>query len=289
MTDGKRSGVQGGPRKRRGNPQSRSTVKAVAPVHVPADPQPLHQVEHASRFGDVLLRRQKESGQRRKGQRTRDRLKVAAIAVLDEQGFRNLRVADVCKRAKVSSAAFYLYFKNKTEITVEVLSEFLEWLAQTSRSGEGRSRTVYQAIYEINLGWILAVRANSGLMRCLLQLSDETPEFKTLYERMAHGWYLHVAHGLTSRFPAARLDEKVALLATYALGGLIDEISRRLLVERQPHLHGLVGELVPDDEALAEFLSILWYRAMFASEPGEVHSRAALELQRIARVDPDKS
>jgi len=285
MTDGKRSGAQGESRKGRGNQRSRSAAKAATPAQVPADPEPLQKMEHAARFGDVLLRRQKESGKRRKGQRTRDRLKVGAIAVLDDQGFRNLRVSDVCKRAKVSSAAFYLYFKNKTEITVEVLTEFLEWLAQMSRSGEGRSRTVYQAIYEINLGWILAVRANSGLMRCLLQLSDETPEFKALYERMAHGWYLHVAHGLTSRFPEARLDEKVALLATYALGGLIDEISRRLLVERQPYLHDLVGELAPTDEALAEFLALLWYRAMFATEPVEVRSRAARELQRIARVD----
>lgn len=285
MTGGNRSGAQGESRKGRGNRRSGAAAKTVAPARVPADSEPSPQRQHAARFGDVLLRRQKESGQRRKGQRTRDRLKVAAIAVLDDQGFRNLRVSDVCKRAKVSSAAFYLYFKNKTEITAEVLTGFLEWLIQMPMPGERRSRTVYQAIYEINLAWILAVRANSGLMRCLLQLSDETPEFKALYERMSHDWYLHVAHGLTSRFPEARLDEKVALLATYALGGLIDEISRCLLVERQPYLHDLVGELAPTDEALAEFLALLWYRAMFAAEPVEVRSRAARELQRIARVD----
>ena len=61
----------------------------------------------AEPFATTLRRRQKNSGIRRKGERTRDRLKIAALQVLEERGYLKLRVSDVCKRARVSAAAFY--------------------------------------------------------------------------------------------------------------------------------------------------------------------------------------
>lgn len=233
------------------------------------------------RFGEILKTRQREAGKKRKGERTRDRLKLAAVKVLGEVGFRRLRVADICKRANVSAAAFYLYFDNKEEITVEVLTEFLNVLAGLSHTA-GRTRTLYEALYETNLQWIGAVRANAGLMRCLLQLSDETPEFKQLNERSGHDWFLHVTRALLKRFPEVQVDERALLLAVYAMGGMMDELSRRLLVSREPHLISVVDELAPSDEALAEFLSLLWYRALFGATPPVAEHPASRELLRLS-------
>src|SRR5690242_10782142 len=45
-----------------------------------------------------------------KGQRTRFRLKIAAIAALAEVGYQDLKVSDVCERAEVAQGTFYSYF-----------------------------------------------------------------------------------------------------------------------------------------------------------------------------------
>jgi len=234
-------------------------------------------------FAHTLRSRQREAGARRKGERTRDRLKVATVQVLEERGYLRLRVTDICRRARVSPAAFYLYFKNKEEVTVEVLSEFLHDTFKLG-SSHGRSRSLFEAIYEANLAWVASVRANPGLMRCVLQLGDTVAEFKQLAERVNHEWFELVTRRLVARFPGAAVDERVLLLAVHALGGMMDEFSRKVLVAREERLQPMVEATVPSDEALAEFLSVLWYRALFAAEPDRVRypaSRALLALGAI--------
>jgi len=236
-------------------------------------------------FAETLRRRQKEAGTRRKGERTRDRLKVAAVQVMEERGYLALRVADVCKRAKVSPAVFYLYFKNKQDITVQVLTEFVHDTFRQGATGTA-TRPLFESIYEANLRWITLVRANSGLMRCLLQLSDEVPEFKQLSEKTNHEWFVYVTQRLLSRFPKARVDQETLLLAVYALGGMMDELSRKVLVSREEHLQPLVESITPTDGALAEFLSVLWYRALFGTEPAAVRHATSQGLLNLSAIKP---
>lgn len=263
-------------------PRAAAKRKAAAPVK-------LAEVSAAARFGDILRTQQLEEGAKRKGERTRDRLKLGAVEVLGDVGYRRLRVSDICERADISPAAFYLYFKNKKEITIEVLTEFLEALSKSARTPEGQSLSVYEGIYHSNLSWITAVRANAGLMRCLLQLSDETPEFKRLNERSGYEWFAHVTRGLLRRLPDVQIDENTMMLAVYALGGMMDEISRRLLVARDPQLKSLVNGAAPSDAAFAEFLSIIWYRALFCAEPPEAKSSVGSQLLRTGKARLDAS
>jgi AcrR family transcriptional regulator len=237
-------------------------------------------------FAQTLLARQKADGAKRKGERTRDRLKIAAVQVLEERGYLRLRVTDICKRARVSPAAFYLYFKNKKVITVEVLTEFLGSVFVLGRASDTH-RPLFDAIYESNLKWVASVRANPGLMRCLLQLSDDEPAFKELAERQNHEWFLYVTHSLQRRYPKAKLDENATLLAVYALGGMMDELSRKVLVSREEHLQPLVAAIAPSNEALAEFLSVMWYRTLFASDPPRLRHAASRQLVGMSRVDPN--
>jgi TetR/AcrR family transcriptional repressor of nem operon len=231
----------------------------------------------AAPFATTLRQRQKDAGVRRKGERTRDRLKVAAVQVLEERGYLALRVSDICKRARVSTAVFYLYFKNKEEITLEVLTEFVH---ETGRlvGVSGTERTLFESMCQANLQWASSVRANTGLMRCLLQLSDQVPEFKKLNEKLNHEWFVHVTQRLVSRFPNVRVDKDALLLAVYALGGMMDDISRKILVDRDEHLQQVIWSIAPTDEALAEFLAVLWYRALFGSDPPLVHHACSREL-----------
>jgi len=234
----------------------------------------------ADAFADTLRRRQREAGSRRKGERTRDRLKLATVQVLEDKGYLRLRVTDICKRAGVSPAAFYLYFKNKQEVTVEVLTEFLHEAFELS-TGSGEKRTLFEAIYEANLLWVTSVRANAGLMHCLLQLGDQVPEFRALNERLNHEWFERVTERLLRRCDAPRVDHDVVLLAIYALGGMMDELSRKVLVAKEASLQPVVKATAPSDEALAEFMTVLWYRALFGAEPGPLRFTASKELLKL--------
>ena len=59
-----------------------------------------------------------------RGLRSRERLKGAARELLNEQGFRSLRVQDVTERAGVATGLFYRYFHDLREIVAEISRDF---------------------------------------------------------------------------------------------------------------------------------------------------------------------
>jgi len=232
-------------------------------------------------FEAVLRQKQLSGEKKRKGERTRDSLKLGAVQALGEMGYHNLRVSDVCDRAGASHAAFYLYFKDKNDITQQVLTDFVDTIAAWGRSGQ-RGLTVYESCYHTNLAWIRATRANAGLVRCILQLSDDTPEFKKFNDHNGYEWFAHVARTIAKRFLRDPVDERVLLLTVYALGSMMDDLTRRLLVTRDPNLQKLVDGVTPSDEALAEFLSMLWCRALFGTDVQAPRFSAGRQLEKIA-------
>ncbi len=235
----------------------------------------------AFKFSDVEARRQRELPNRRKGERTRDALKLAAIEVLGDTGYHDMRLSDICERAQVSPATFYIYFENKTVITVEVLTEFLDALYDMEQL-PGTVNTAFGVICSANRRWLRAARANSGLFRCVYQLGDEIPEFNQLMQRANFRWYKRVAASVAKRFPGADPGESVVLLAAYGLGAILDEIARKLVVYPDPHfLAALEDERLSDDD-LAEFISVLWYRAIYgANPPDALKSPTAQKLRKI--------
>ncbi len=208
-------------------------------------------------------------------------MKLAAVEVLGQRGYHDLRVSDIYDRAGASHAAFYLYFKDKNDITRHILTEFLDDVFVQARSGH-LGDTAFEAFYQTNLAWIQATRANAGLVRCILQLSDETPVFKKLNELNGYEWFVHVAKTIAKRFLPAKVDEQVLLLEIYALGSMMDDLIRRLLVARDPRLQKLVDHVTPTDESLAEFLTMLWYWVLFGADAVSASSSAGRELVRIA-------
>jgi len=202
-------------------------------------------------------------GKRRKGDETRDRLMLAAAETLNHGGYHSLRVADVCDRVGVASSTFYLYFKNRTDITIRVLKDFLLTLGQFY-SGRDRNATAFEAMYSANLQWLKSIRLNSGLHRCMLQLSDEVDEFSEFMLAQNAAWYERVTRSVLRRYgETSDVEPGTIRLAVYALGSMMDEICRKLVVHPDPALNKLVDETTTTDEQLAEFLTVIWYKTLF--------------------------
>lgn len=132
-------------------------------------------------FLDDLEDRLRADPPRRKGERTRERMRIAAGRALESLGFRGLRIIDVTSRARTSSGAFYAYFNDRNEAALAVLAPLAEVIyGALPAPGE----TLAQVIGR----WLLACRANRGLMRCFSHAAEEIPAFAALVESRKAMW-----------------------------------------------------------------------------------------------------
>lgn len=53
-------------------------------------------------------------------------IQTTAIHIFNERGYHQTRIEDISKKARLGKGTFYLYFKNKEELVLDVLNEFVE-------------------------------------------------------------------------------------------------------------------------------------------------------------------
>lgn len=228
-------------------------------------------------FRDRIAHEQRNAVDRRKGERTRDRIRLVTVELLNEIGYRDLTVSTICKRANVTPPVLYLYFESKEKLVHDVLLEFLQDF--TGRMGaKGGARTAYEAMFDANLNWIRSARANAGLMRCLLQFSEEQQEFAQLFARESDRWHWRITQSIIRRFPQADRESDEVHLVVHALGGMMDEITRRLFTQNEPQLAHLVDKIAPSDEALAHLLTGIWHRALYCADPPRAEAKPLTPL-----------
>ncbi|TVQ49157.1 MAG: TetR/AcrR family transcriptional regulator [Gammaproteobacteria bacterium] len=214
-------------------------------------------------YTEQLAQRLSDAPPRRKGERTRARLELACAEVLARVGFHAMRISDITAAAGVSEGLFYSYFSDKRDISLAVLGGFLEALQDTGAFPSDLPREPFAVIRHTNLGWIRNVQANAGLMRCVFQLTDEEPEFGALVHATNRDWYERVARSVLRNHPAGAADPAAALFAACALGGMMDDLMRRLVVYPDAAFVDFLTTEAPGDEALAEALAVVWLRVLY--------------------------
>jgi TetR/AcrR family transcriptional regulator, transcriptional repressor for nem operon len=238
-------------------------------------------------FIEMLEKKLQADPPKQKGVRTRERLKIATARVLEQRGYHAMRVSDVSECAGVAEGSFYVYFKDKTDAAVTVLTDMLETFfpvqadsaKPAKKQDAGKTRLYFPSIREANRRWLSACRANSGLIRCILQLGDEEPEFSKLTHRSNRLWYEHIAQ--TLKHDGVQSNAQPALLAAYMLGAMMDELVRKVIVYPDPEFLKHLAKLDADDDALADAASLIWLRVFHPGEaPPKDLPRAAASLAR---------
>lgn len=197
---------------------------------------------------------------RQKGQRTRERLKIATARVLEQRGYHAMRVTDVTEAAGVAEGSFYVYFKDKTDAALTVLTSLLEDFLPLHFDASS-DRSPLEAIRHTNRRWIEACRANPGLVRCILQLGDEAPEFLRLSQTTNGLWYRRVTSSVLRQRPG--LNEGAVTLMVQLLGSMMDELVRKLIVYPDSDLLDLIDRLGLTDDDVADMASIIWLRVLY--------------------------
>jgi AcrR family transcriptional regulator len=238
------------------------------------------------RYTDYLQAQLQSRSFASKGERTRFRLKIAAARALQDGGYQDLKVADICQRAHVALGTFYVYFPDKSVIATEVLLDFGDALyAQAQRIAHGSSD--FEAILLTNQFFVAAYQRNSGLVRCLIQLEDQIPEFRTRWRERRLHWLARIARSIARRSGHPEIADSTCMQIAYALEGLVFQYLYDVFVRQEPILKRNAGSA----QQIAELLSVLWYRAVYCENPPAeqiVHAKAALELRR-ARLPARRS
>lgn len=222
-----------------------------------------------ARYADYLRQRLATGAFSSKGERTRFRLRIAAATALEEGGFQDLKVSDVCSLAQVALGTFYVYFRDKTEIAIDVVMSFVDLLYEQARE-EARGAEEYGAIYRTNLFFVLAYRTNPGLVRCHVQLQSQVPAFRSHWEPRHRRWQETLARSILRRSADPSLTHERALKIGAALEGMVFNYLYAAAVTRE----SLIESEDSDPAEMAETLSVLWYRGVHAKDPDHL-SRSA--------------
>ena len=226
------------------------------------DPIPTPAEGAVIRYSDHLRAELDTGSFATKGDRTRHRLRIAAAIALEEGGYQKLKVADVCTLADVALGTFYVYFRDKTDIATDVVLSFVDHLYEQARE-VSRGAGEYEAIFNTNLFFVLAYRANPGLMRCHVQLQSQEPEFRALWEVRHRRWLDVLGRAVLKRSNFVGLTPEKALKIAAALEGMVFNYLYSAAVTRE----SLIEDDSSDPLEMAETLSVLWYRGLHGHDP----------------------
>ncbi len=217
-----------------------------------------------------------------KGERTRARLKWAAREVLGERGYRAARIADITRAAGLSQGAFYPYFKNKREIALDVLKDVIEE-GRTAMTSLPHSDDPFEQIHAPTRAYVHFLFAHAPLVRVLLQAADEDEVFAALWQRTGYSWLAQVAEAIEHHCGSPGVDESTRLFVAYAMNWMVDGFLHSLLGRRDPHQEAAVQS----SEQLAEALSVLWFRAVYARNPEPERLTCTHDILRLQLAGTD--
>jgi len=217
-----------------------------------------------------------------RGERARAGLKAAALRVLEREGYHRMRIADVTTEAGVAQGLFYHYFKDLKSLTREVLTDY----AMASNDPAEVERDVprgdwYARIYAHNLVVVRSYAKRPGVMRCLLQLGDEDPEFSGLLRENYRNQLMWLVELMPRLFPDVRFSEHQALLVVYSLAGIGEGLLREYFINQSKTLRA--ADLTV--EQFAELLAIMFYRALFLQNPDDKQLEYTRNLTAMVRTN----
>jgi len=209
-------------------------------------------------------------------------IKQAVAAVLERVGYRAMKVTDVAAEAGIAVGLFYHYFPDLCAATCEVLTDLVDDLsARLDELPKPEDR--YQAVYRPTLLWAQTYEQHPGLMRCLVQVADEVPEFEALWLKTNDAWTRRIARSIARQFPSAALGERMSMSIAYALGSMIDGLLNEIYVHRNPEL----GKLLKTPAHSAELLAAIWYRALYLENPPVAAPEVTAGIERLVRTGLD--
>ena len=197
----------------------------------------------------------------RKGERTRARIVESAATLMARDGYRSLRVMDVCASANISAGTFYGHFADRSALCEEVLLRVIQGITDDVLVRGSQQGDPFSAILETNRRYISLFVAAGPLNRAVQQLVDDS-------QRVRHAWQdanariaNHIAVGV-----ARRTGQAPDLAAAFAAQAMLDGVLMQYFAWEDEQVRHAFGDI----DELAQRISLLWYRLLYRSDPPDL-------------------
>jgi AcrR family transcriptional regulator len=206
---------------------------------------------------DVMRAELENSPKLPRSEATRRRFLIAAAELIQDNGFNDLKVADICKRAGFAHGTFYLHWQDRRGIAHDVLTAFMRAI-RLHRPARQPGQDFYARLVAGHLYYIDVYRRNVGLMRCQGQLADQLEEFAQIGLQANMTLARRVVRAVDREMGTPREPEAQRLATALGCIALVDKLLHDVFAR------GL--ELGLDDHGLAANMSRTWYRALMGAD-----------------------
>lgn len=220
------------------------------------------------------------NARRPKGALARERLKAAAVSVLDRAGYHQLRIKDVTAEAGVAAGLFHHYYSDLKSLIEEILDEYIAEFEATEQIEKDVSKGDW--FNRLRSHYEVAVRSYSehpGIINCINQFCADDPAFRERWQMSYNRRLQLLTDVFPYVFPGSSLSTAEVRLMVHALSGIGQDVLRERYIERSPD----VLSLKLSEAELAEWLAALFYRGLFACNPPRsqlLHAAKILTLKR---------
>jgi len=152
--------------------------------------------------------------------RTRQLLRNALIALINERGFENITVKEITDRATLNKATFYLHYRDKEELLVKSTNQLIEELAENIGSPTV-SATDFTPLFMTQLLTIVFqhFERNADFYDVILNRIGTPPVIAAIQnplEQLALQWYQHLSNRET--IPLVEIDLLLRFFSSGCIG-----------------------------------------------------------------------
>lgn len=162
----------------------------------------------------------KHTPQEKRREQTKAQLIAAAINLFSSKGYYPTTSKDIAKEAHVSIGSFYTYYKDKKEILLEILQEFIEDALKAPMPDldeEGSKNTIEALIKHL----ASAHHFSQGFYEQVTLLSHTDPDIGQVYDQYYQMMIQRISHYIKAMSPS--LDPKTTEVKAQLAYALVEK------------------------------------------------------------------
>lgn len=218
-----------------------------------------------------------------KGERTRQRLMDAAVRLLARDGYHDLKITEVSAEAGLSTGVFYIYFRDKDDLVVQIFRRLTTQNMEHVFSGPKEDEP-FLAILSANRRYIEGFADGGGLNRAISQIVDSLPEARAIWRETNAAIAERLAAAIAKRSTKSKPHKEARLFVAHALQAMLDTLLLQLFNYEIPELEAISS----NPERLAQATALLWYRAIYACDPPRRLVPEAKDFLTLAAIPGDQ-
>ena len=157
-----------------------------------------------------------------KGRDTRRRILDSAEQLFAERGYANVKITDTTTHARLSAGAFYRYFGDRHELTIELLREVQGEMYEFIRSPFDEADPI-SSVLQSTQKYFEFYAEHHALLGVLVELSQTDQEVAKLWDTTKHAFYSRIARSLERGIAAGQIRSDINVnLAAEMLGSMTE-------------------------------------------------------------------